>query len=295
MRTANELLRKYEIRPLKRLGQCFLIDANIIAKIVRTADVGKDDTVIEIGAGLGVMTALLAEKAKRVVAIEIDPVMVGILQEELKQFSNLEIVHTDVLKYEFQKALDQSFLQKIKIVGNIPYNISTQILFRLIGYRDLISEMVLMFQKEVADRVIAKPGSKSYGILSVLTEMFAETGRAISVPATCFNPAPKVESTVLKIVFREKTLIELRDMDFFFKVVKSAFAKRRKTLFNNLKTASFFSLTASDLENALREIGIDGGRRGETLSTEEFGRLSNALYDVSGSEFQVEKNKYKDP
>jgi 16S rRNA (adenine1518-N6/adenine1519-N6)-dimethyltransferase len=287
MRTASELLRKYEIRPLKRLGQCFLVDPNIMAKIVKIADVGGDELVVEIGAGIGVMTALLAEKAKKVVAVEIDPVMVGILQKELQNFSNLEIVHQDVLKYEFRAALQGTSSREIKIVGNIPYNISNQILFRLINNRNIISEMILMFQKEVADRIVAEPGSKNYGILSVLTDMFAETYREISVPATCFKPAPNVDSAVLKIVFRENSLIELIDTDFFLKVVKASFAKRRKTLLNNLKTASFLNLTVSDLESALKKIGIDGGRRGETLSTEEFGKISNVLIDNSGFESRV--------
>lgn len=282
MRTASELLKKYDIRPLKRLGQCFLIDPNIVAKIVKIADVGVDETVVEIGAGIGVMTAMLAERAKKVVAVEIDPVMVDVLRKELQDFSNLEIVHQDVLKYEFREALEGNSSNKIKIVGNIPYNISTQILFRLIDYRNIISAMVLMFQKEVAERIVAEPGSKNYGILSVLTGMFARTDREISVPATCFKPVPNVDSAVLKIIFREKPPIELRNAGFFFKVVKAAFAKRRKTLFNNLKTASFLNLTAGDLESTLDGIGIDGSRRGETLTAEEFGKISNALIEKAG-------------
>jgi len=269
------------------LGQCFLIDPNIISKIVRTAEIKPDDTVVEIGAGLGVMTALLAEQAKTVIAVEIDPVMVGILKQELEGLPHVEIVHADILKFDFQAALKEASCgSTLKIVGNIPYNISTQILFRLIAYRPVISEAVLMFQKEVADRVVATPGGKDYGIPSVLAGMFAAISKALSVPASCFYPAPKVDSVVLKMAFRKTPLIDLSNTEIFFKVVKAAFAKRRKTLLNNLKSAhGLGEVTVPALEAALSRSGIDGNRRGETLTLEEFGRLANAIDKVLSSEF----------
>ncbi len=289
MPTATDLLKKYDIHPLKRLGQSFLIDPNIIAKIVRTADIRPDDLVIEIGAGLGVMTALLAERAKRVIAVEIDPVMIAILRNELKGFSNIEIVHTDILKYDIRSALRGAAPDStLKVVGNIPYNISTQILFRLIDCRTVLSGADLMFQEEVADRVIAPPGGKDYGILSVLAGMFADISRTLSVPASCFYPVPKVDSAVLKIVFRDAPLVALHNPEFFLKVVKAAFSKRRKTLFNCLKTAPTLALQVSALESALYRAGINGKRRGETLSIEEFGELANAIFEVQSSEFRVQ-------
>ena len=283
MSTASDLLKKYDIRPQKRLGQSFLIDPNIIAKIVQKATIRNDETVVEIGAGLGVMTALIAAQSGRVVALDIDPVMIGILREELREVENLEIVHTDVLRYDFQRALGERHDagDRLKIIGNIPYNISTQILFRLLAYRSIISEMLLMFQKEVGERIIAEPGSKAYGILSVLTTMFADVSRVLNVPATCFQPAPKVDSIVLKIAFRKKPLIDLRDPELFFNLVKIGFAKRRKTLMNNLKSTSTIKIPDEDLAVVLKQAAIDGRRRGETLSPEEFGQLSNVLFDYS--------------
>jgi 16S rRNA (adenine1518-N6/adenine1519-N6)-dimethyltransferase len=281
MPTASELLKKYEIRPLKRLGQYFLIDQNILSKIINIAEIKNDETVLEIGAGLGVLTALLAEKAHKVIAVEIDPFMINILREELKDFKNIEIIHQNILNYDFSKALGraESFSKRLKVIGNIPYNISTQILFRLLENRSIISTMVLMFQKEVADRIISGPGSKNYGILSVLTRMYAHAEREILVSPTCFRPAPNVESAILKIVFRKDPLIKLNcDTEFFFKIVKTAFAQRRKTLLNNLKHSPFAS-SSPDLENILKDIEIDGMRRGETLSVEEFAVLSNAIYE----------------
>ena len=280
MHTASELIRKYKIRPQKRLGQCFLVDHNIIAKIVQKAAIRSDETVIEIGSGLGVMTALMAEQARRVIALEVDPVMVNILKKELGPHANAEIIHTDVLRYDFRDGLDASDFndgKKLKVVGNIPYNISTQILFQLIAHRAIVSEAILMVQKEVGDRISAGPGSKAYGIPSVLTTMFAEVTRELAVAASCFHPAPKVDSVVLKVAFRPCPLVDLRDPDLFFKVVKTAFAMRRKTLLNNLKTAPFLLPSGCDLEGVLDRAGLDGRRRGETLTATEFGILSNVL------------------
>jgi 16S rRNA (adenine1518-N6/adenine1519-N6)-dimethyltransferase len=281
MPTANDLLRKYEIHPKKRLGQCFLIDQNIIGKIVQSARIRPDETVVEIGAGIGVMTAMIAARARRVIALDLDPQMIHILREELKDCTNLEIVHTDVLKYDLRQALDPQSPadSRLKVVGNIPYNISTEILFQLIANRSIVSEAILMIQKEVGDRIAAGPGSKAYGIPSVLTAMFAEVTREIDVPASCFRPAPKVDSVVISIAFRPQPLVDLRDPDLFFKVVKAAFAMRRKTLLNNLKTAPALLPVGRTAESVLAQAGIDGGRRGETLTAEEFGRLSSNLAD----------------
>ncbi len=279
--TASDLLRKYDVRPRKRLGQCFLIDPNIIGKIVQSARIRPDETVVEIGAGIGVMTALIAAQARRVIALDLDPQMIQILHEELKDCTNLEIVQTDILRYDFNTALDSKGAEgiRLKVVGNIPYNISTQILFQLIEHRAIISEAILMIQKEVGDRIVAEPGSKAYGIPSVLTAMFAEVSREIDVPASCFRPVPKVDSVVIRIAFRPRLLVELRDAGLFFKLVKAAFAMRRKTLTNNLKAAPGLLPVGSNLDSILARANIDGARRGETLTAEEFGRLANMLAD----------------
>ena len=283
MTSPRSILKKYGIHPFKGLGQSFLIDNNITAKIVKISDINNDDIVVEIGAGLGVMTAMIAEHAQKVIALEIDQKLLNVLQEELKDFSNIEILKQDVMKYDFSSVFGEvrehaGDLRKLKVIGNIPYNISSQILFRLIGFRDYISTIVLMFQKEVAERIMASPGTKEYGLLSVINSMYTLPSRVTMVPASCFYPKPKVDSAVLKMIVRETPLFETKNADLFFKVVKTAFSKRRKTLLNNLKSSDLLQSSKMDIDKILNELEIDGQRRGETLTVEEFGKLSNAIF-----------------
>ena len=276
MSTVRNILRNSGIRPSKRLGQLFLEDKNIISKIIMAADIREDDVVVEIGAGLGTMTQLLAEKAKRVIAIDVDPRMIVVLQQRLPDWPNVDVIEKDILSYDFA-ALADSASVKLKVIGNIPYNISSQILFHIIKYRHVISSAVLLFQKEVVDRITAFPGTKDYGIPSVIVSMYAVASREMNIPASCFYPEPKVTSSLVKILIRKSPLVRLEDEDCFLKTVKIAFSKRRKTILNNLRSA--YSLNG--VTTLLDQLGIDGSRRGETLSTEEFGRLSNALYPLS--------------
>lgn len=282
MTTPRNILKKHGIRPLKRLGQSFLVDNNITKKIVMISDIKSGDIVVEIGSGLGIMTAMIAQEAKRVIALEVDKYMVDILREELKNHPNVEIVQTDVLKYDFSSAFTESPQKTLKIIGNIPYNISSQILFRLIQFRDYISSMVLMFQKEVAERIIAPPGTKEYGIISVIVSMYTKPSLEVSVPGSCFYPKPNVDSSVLKLTVREAPLFNIKNPDFFSKVVKTAFSKRRKTLLNNLKYSDLLKASKKDITDILELLDIDSNRRGETLTVEEFGKLSNALLSVQG-------------
>ena len=277
MTTPRKILREHGIRPLKRLGQSFLEDTNVMNKIISTAGIQEHDTVVEIGAGLGIMTELMAETARRVIALDVDPYMVKILEERLGKCPNVDIVHADVLHYDFSTPCAAGNIENIKVVGNIPYNISSQILFRLLDFRRCISSAVLLVQKEVADRLNAVAGTKEYGIPTAAISMYAHVSREFDVPPSCFYPEPKVTSTVLKMTFRERPLIELRDEDLFLKVVKIAFSKRRKTLFNAFRHAALPGYQESDLRASFAAAGIDGGRRGETLSPEEMGTLSNVL------------------
>lgn len=274
--TPKDLLRKHGIRPLKRLGQCFLIDGNIMAKIVGMARLGKEDVVVEIGAGLGVMTALIGREAGRVIALEIDPVLIDILGAELRGFPNVEVVERDVLGFDFS-SLTLAKGEKLKVIGNVPYHISSPILFHLLPFRDRIDSMVLLLQKEVVERVTASPGTKAYGTLSVILSMYFESSMEWTVPARCFFPAPKVDSAVLRMVARREPLMPLENQDFFQTLVRTAFGQRRKTLLNNLKR---LWPAEKEIVPVLERLGIDGGRRGETLSVEEFGRLSNALFSL---------------
>lgn len=278
MTTIRKILRDHGIRPLKRLGQSFLEDINIINKIISISNIQEDDTVVEIGAGVGIMTELIAEKVRKVIALDIDPRMVGILRERLAGYHQVDVIKGDVLQYDFSSVGYELLSRKTKVIGNIPYNISSQILFHLLDYRQHISSMILMFQKELADRLIASPGTKEYGIPTVLVSMYTECFREMVIPRSCFYPEPKVTSAVMKIIIREKPLMDLNDHDFFVKIVKIAFSKRRKTLLNNLRSSPLLGYSEREVVTALKKSGIDGVRRGETLTAEELGKLSNALY-----------------
>jgi len=255
-------LKKYDIHPIKRLGQSFLVDNNITSRIIHSSGVGEGDTVVEIGAGLGAMTAMTAPRVKKVIAIEIDPKLVAVLGRELGAMSNIEIIHTDVLCYDFSSGGEK---------------VTSQILFRLIEFRKHISSATLMLQREVADRITAPPGTKQYGIPSVIVSMYAVVSRLMPVPATCFYPRPKVDSAVLKIDMREGPLCPLGDHGIFIETVKAAFSMRRKTLANNLKGMDAVRSKGVDVPALLAGAGIDGRRRGETLTVKEFGRLSEII------------------
>jgi 16S rRNA (adenine1518-N6/adenine1519-N6)-dimethyltransferase len=278
MTTPRQILKMQGLRPLKRLSQTFLEDRNITSKIIGILDIQCNDVVIEIGAGMGIMTEEIAKSAGKVIAIEIDPYMMALLTKKFKDHLNVEIIHSDVLAFDFSLIRPLSPTGMLKVIGNVPYHISSQILFRLIDNRRYIERMVLMFQKELADRICAGSGSREYGIPSVLVDMYAVCTREMTIPPHCFYPAPKIMSSVLKMVIRDKPQVNLKNHDLFIRLVKMAFSKRRKTLLNNLKGFIGHGYFEDDILNALQDAGIDGQRRGETLSPIEFGRLSNAFY-----------------
>jgi 16S rRNA (adenine1518-N6/adenine1519-N6)-dimethyltransferase len=280
MITPMKILKMHGIRPRKRLGQAFLQDPNVLRKIVAAADIRGDETVVEIGAGLGIMTEVMASRAGRVIAIEVDPVMAGILRERLQDRMNIDIVETDVLQYDFSSARSDLRPEKIKVVGNLPYQISSPILFRLLDFRHVISTAILMLQKEVVDRITASPGSKDYGIPTVMVSMYCRTRRLMDVPGGCFYPEPRVDSAVVKLTMREKPLVPLEEDDAFRNIVRTAFSRRRKTLLNNLRLLRWPGCDEKSLIATLQEAGIDGLRRAETLSAEEFGMLARKFVSL---------------
>jgi 16S rRNA (adenine1518-N6/adenine1519-N6)-dimethyltransferase len=223
---------------------------------------------------------MIARTARRVVAVEVDRLLVEILQNELGDFGNVEIVHTDVLQFDFSSVcthpMQEGRKERIKVIGNVPYNLSSQIVLRLLETRDCLDRVVLMLQREVAERLAAPPGTKDYGPLSVYVALFTEPTLENKVPAGCFYPRPDVESRVIRLDVRDKPLCRVDDMDFFRHLVRSAFSKRRKTLLNSLKSSPL-PVTADQIGAALSALGIDGVRRAETLSVHEFAALSNFL------------------
>jgi 16S rRNA (adenine1518-N6/adenine1519-N6)-dimethyltransferase len=259
-----------QIRAKKSLGQNFLKDPHYLAKIVDAARVGPEDRVLEIGPGLGHLTRELAARAGTVLALELDERLIPLLRNEFSVLPNVEIVQADALAYPYER-LSGAW----KVVANLPYYISTPILQKLISCRSVFSILTLMLQKEVAERIAATPGGREYGFLSVLVQYHAIPRIEFTVPAGAFTPRPEVDSTVISLTVRPEPAVAVTDEDFFIRVIKAAFSQRRKTLRNALKQ---LDCSGGKMERVLAETGIDLGRRAETLSVEEFGRLADFLH-----------------
>lgn len=272
MRIKTELAR-LEIRARKSLGQNFLHDEATLASILHAADLRKDDWVLEIGAGLGIMTEKLARAAGHVVALELDPVLYAYVKERLKDSKNLHLLNQDILKYEGRELPDRG----VKVIANLPYYISTPILMHLIQKIRRFSLILVMLQKEVAQRITAVPGSKKYGSLSVAIQYHTEAEIAIPVPRTAFHPVPGVDSAVVKLTVRKEPPVIVPDETEFFRFVRAAFAQRRKTLRNALIGSRIYR--PEELDEAFRTTGIASTRRAETLSMEEFAQLVRQLHE----------------
>ena len=277
MSNTLNLLKKHHIRPNKRYGQSFLIDDDMFRKIVAASRITPEDTVLEIGAGLGVMTAMLSESAEKVIAVEVDPNLIDVLRENLRGKENIEILHQDILDADFFEIAGKVPGRKIKVMGNIPYNITSEILFHLLEHRSSIQSAVLLMQQEVAERLMADPGTKAYGIPTVILSMYANLETLFPVSNRCFYPIPAIQSAVLRLVFRDEPLYSLKDEAFFRLLVRASFAQRRKTLLNNLKTFKKIEKTPNEIVAILNELNIDGTRRAETLTLAEFADLANVL------------------
>ncbi len=276
------ILEKYGFSFKKSLGQNFLIDTNVLNRIVDFAEMSSETAAIEIGPGIGALTEQLAKRAKKVIAFEIDQRLLPILGETLEPYDNVKIIHSDVLKANVRQVVEEEFEQDqdIMVVANLPYYVTTPILFKLLEEQLPIRGIVVMLQKEVADRIAAAPGTKDYGSLSIALQYYTEAETVMIVPRTVFVPQPNVDSAVIRLTKREKPAVTVQDEAFFFEVVRASFAQRRKTLMNNLvNNLQGIPKDKELLEQALQETGIDPKRRGETLTIEEFGRLSDALYN----------------
>ena len=274
MTSIRKELAEHGLIPRKSLGQHFLVDRNILNKVIRTAQVEKGDVVLEVGPGLGEMTLALAQHAKKVIAVEIDSKLAVILKQKVRDFSNVEVVKSDILKMDFSQFLRKE-RHPIKVVANLPYQITTPLLFRFIESKEAFSTLTLMLQKEVAERMVASPGRKEYGPLSIFIQMFSDVSIRFFIKPSAFFPPPKVESAAVRMSFKEKPVVKLEAEEWFKKVVKGCFGYRRKTLMNALKHSGL--PLPQSVESRMEKIGIDPRRRPETLTIQEFVHLAEAL------------------
>ncbi len=276
----REILKRHGFTFKKSLGQNFLTEPNILRKIVETGDIDENTNVIEVGPGIGALTEHLARSAHQVLAFEIDDRLIPVLQDTLREYPNVTVRHQDVLAADLPQVAKEVFTKElpIKVVANLPYYITTPIMMHFLESDLAVAEMVVMMQKEVADRISAAPGTKAYGSLTIAVQYYMEAKLAFIVPKTVFVPQPNVDSAILKLTRRPQPAVTVTSEKEFFKLTKAAFQLRRKTLWNNLlhsygkDDAAKVWLTAS-----LEQAEIDSKRRGETLSLEEFARLSNAM------------------
>lgn len=273
-RVIRSIQEKFGFTFKKGLGQNFLTSADVLRKIVDAADI--DSGVIEVGPGFGVLTAELAKNSDKTVAIEIDERLLDVLSYTLAEFDNVKIINADILKLDLKSLIQEEFdCEKISIAANLPYYITTPIITKLIEARLPVKNIVVMVQKEVADRMSALPGTKDYGAITVLCRYYTEPSVVAKVNASLFVPPPKVDSAVLKLRVLDSPSVKVRSEKLFFKVVKAAFSQRRKTLLNCL--TSSFSIPKQDMSDLLKANGINPTRRGETLSLDEFAVIADAL------------------
>ena len=279
----KEILKKYGFSFKKSLGQNFLIDTNILNRIVDFAELTENSGAIEIGPGIGALTEQLAKRSKKVTAFEIDQRLLPILADTLSPYDNVKIIHEDILKANVGQVIAEEFTdnQDLMVVANLPYYVTTPIILKLLSENLPIRGIVCMLQKEVADRIAAKPGTKEYGSLSIAIQYYTTAETVMIVPKTVFMPQPNVDSAVIRLTKREKPIVEVRDEDFLFTITRASFAQRRKTILNNLSSQLPDGKAKKEqIIEALEQTGIDPTRRGETLTIEEFGHLSDALLDT---------------
>ena len=264
------ICKRFDIKMSKKLGQNFLIKRGIVDEIVKAADLQEGEPVLEIGPGIGTLTQGLAQSGAHVTAIELDTRFLEVLDTTLAQYSNVTIVHGDVLKLDVPSIMNN---EPFKVVANLPYYITTPIIMSLLESRLPIERLVVMVQKEVALRMVAKPGTKDYGALSVAVQYYTKPDIVLDVPPKSFLPAPAVTSSVIRCVLRDKPPVDVIDEKLFFRVVKAGFAQRRKTFANTMKTTG---LSKDRIEELLAKANIDGQRRGETFTLQEFADVANA-------------------
>ena len=273
-----EVLQKYGFSFSKRFGQNFLIDAHVLEKILNAAEVTREDTVLEIGPGIGTLTQALAERAGQVFAVEIDDKLIPILTDTLSAYDNVTVIHDDIMKVDIRALVEEKCGGRpVKVVANLPYYITTPILMGLLEGGASVESITVMVQKEVAERLAAKPGNKDYGALSLAVQYYAEPYLAANVPQNCFMPRPDVSSAVIRLRKYPVPQVAVRDEKLMFSLIRASFSQRRKTLYNGLRNSQEVSFSAEEITEAVGALGKGESVRGETLSLSEFAALSDAL------------------
>lgn len=273
-----EVLQKYRFNFQKKFGQNFLIDTHVLDKIIDASGVTEDDFVLEIGPGIGTMTQYLCERAREVVAVEIDKNLIPILSDTLKNYSNVTVINEDILKLDICKLAEEKNQGKpIKVVANLPYYITTPIIMGLFESHVPIDSITIMVQKEVAERMQEKPGSKEYGALSLAVQYYAKPEIVENVPPNCFMPRPNVGSAVIRLTRHEKPPVEVEDEKLMFRIIRASFNQRRKTLANGLNNSPEIHLPKEVIQESIVSLGVPENIRGEALSLEQFAELSNEI------------------
>lgn len=273
-----EVLQKYRFNFQKKFGQNFLIDTHVLDKIIDASGVTEDDFVLEIGPGIGTMTQYLCERAKEVVAVEIDKNLIPILSDTLKNYSNVTVINEDILKLDICKLAEEKNQGKpIKVVANLPYYITTPIIMGLFESHVPIDSITIMVQKEVAERMQEGPGSKEYGALSLAVQYYAKPEIVANVPPNCFMPRPNVGSAVIRLTRHEKPPVEVEDEKLMFRIIRASFNQRRKTLANGLNNSPEIHLPKEVIQESIVSLGVPENIRGEALSLEQFAELSNEI------------------
>ena len=287
------IMKKYKIRANKALGQNFLINQNVVDKIVESSNITKEDLVIEIGPGLGTLTKELLEKAGKVICIELDKKMIKILTDRFSLYENFEVIHGDILQIRLNKIIkeekEKNGFQSAKIVANLPYYITTPIIMKLLEDRLDLESITVMIQKEVADRLIAIPGEKETGAITYSVYYYATAEGIMEVPNDSFIPEPEVTSKVIKLTLRKEPPVEVKSRGVMFKIIKSAFMQRRKTLLNALTNTKVF-MTKEEGVRILKELHLDENVRAEKLTLEDFAEITNKIL----ADESTKKNKKKE-
>lgn len=270
----KQIIKKYEFNFKKNFGQNFLVDERVLDKIVNAADINENDLVIEVGPGIGTLTQAMAKRAGKVVSVEIDKTLVPILGELLEGYNNVEIINEDILKVDINEIIARYPGMSVKMAANLPYNITTPIIMGILEKHIPMESLTVMIQKEVAYRMNAKPSTKDYGSLSLVTQYYCEPYLVANVPQNCFMPRPNVDSAVIRLNILKEPKVKVSDEQFMFDFIKAAFSQRRKTLVNCIFSSGLTKLNKEELGKVLNELGYDERVRGESLTLEDYGVLS---------------------